>query len=131
MGSAIFRKLKHGSENRRSDVIMTKSLAEKIAELDAKRAEVAALEKEVATGIVGSLVCVTGEGYHGDIKIGTIVKVLEIDHDYEEYPYKCELLDGSDFDRLNIAELEFLTPEAARARLIADIDRQLAEACGQ
>jgi hypothetical protein len=103
-------------------------LAAKRAESEALAAEITALEAKMRAEIVGSIAFVSDEGYHDDIPAGTLVKITEIDDDYEEYPYKAELLDGSDYDRFDRDSLEPVTYETARARLIAEVDRQLAAA---
>lgn len=103
-------------------------LAAKRAEAAALAAEIAVLETKLRGEIIGSIAIVTGGGYHEDIPVGTLVKVMELDEDYEEYPYRVELLDGSDFDRFDLDSLEPVTYESARAHLLAEVDRQLAAA---
>ncbi|MFF2886670.1 hypothetical protein [Paenibacillus sp. NPDC057967] len=103
----------------------TKSTAQQLAEA---RAKVAELETKLRDETVGSVAIVRNSGYHEDIPVGTFVKVTEVDEDYEDYPYKAELLDGSDYDRFDLDSLEIVTYDSARAHLIAEVDRQLAEA---
>ncbi|GGF88280.1 hypothetical protein [Paenibacillus abyssi] len=98
-----------------------------------KRAEVAELEAKMREEItVGSVVIVLQTGVYEDIPVGCIAKVTDVDYDDDddEHPVRCERIDGSDYDFFRYEDLEVVTRETARDRLIADIDRELDEAFG-
>jgi|GEM_PF-6309148 len=93
--------------------------------IEAKRKELAELEAQLTAGVTpGTIAVVTELGLHEDIRVGTLVRITEIDRAYDE-PYLAELLDGSDWDRFSVSQLDPVTREEARAHLIAEVERQL------
>lgn len=99
-------------------------------EIAAKRVELAALEERLAAEYMPGLVCVVKEcGYHGDIPAGTLVRITDINSEHD-HPVTCEFIDGSDYDRFTYDQIEPVTRESARAYLIAEVDRKIAEAFG-
>jgi hypothetical protein len=99
--------------------------------LAVKRAEVAELEARLRAEITAGAVAVV-VGPDGDDETGSIGKLVRIEHvdesDYEGLPYRCGEIVGGDSNWYPFASIEPVTYESARARLIADVDRQLAAA---
>ncbi|MHA7962849.1 hypothetical protein ACX93W_01805 [Paenibacillus sp. CAU 1782] len=109
-------------------VSTTELLAVKRAESEALAAEIAELEAKVSAGITpGTVVFTLQNGYYDDIVCGALARVSEIDVS-DSRPVTCRHLDGSDYDEFHFKDLEPVTYESARARLIAEVDRQLAAA---
>jgi len=75
---------------------------------------------------VGSYVKITNGD---DLPNGSIAKVLSDDKDWA--PYKCELLDGSDYDYLTADDFEVLSEAEAKAAVEAEAERQKWAAIGR
>jgi len=102
--------------------VANKSIDQLIKE---KRKELAEPEAELGESIKNGTVAVVRKlGQHEDIPVGTLVQITDVDHELDE-PYRAELIDGSDWDRFSISQIDPVTREEARAHLIAEVERQL------
>ena len=73
---------------------------------------------------IGTVAFVVEKGYHEDIDIGTLVRVVAHGGTHD-HPFTAELIDGSDYDRFEATQLDPVTREEARDRLISEVERQL------
>lgn len=105
----------------------TKSTAEQLAEARAKVVELETkMRGEIAEGSLA--IVVIHEDDDEEVPIGTLVRISRVDVSDESLPFCVTPVGGSGSFWLPLGAVEPVTYESARARLIAEVDRQLAEA---
>ncbi len=102
-----------------------KSLAEQLDEARAKVAELERLIAEESRLKVGDYARITEESapLDGSVEVGDIVSVMDVeDCDEDAYPFWVQKVFGTEMDYDWVSTAERLTPEEARAAMIAKID---------